>query len=149
MAQGFTTLRNSNLSSNSSGSNQNCYYCTVAALAGITTGELINYTGIAEQNTATAPEILGLMQTAGVAAPTTTTFNNEASLSQALNTLANNEAVGLAFSRHDGTGHMIVAAKNGVGVCAYIDYQKNPPTISQAFPEPLANIREAHVFHRA
>lgn len=149
MPQGFTTLRSSNLSSNSSGSNQNCYLCTIAALAGVTTAEVIQHTGIPEQVTATAPQILALMHAAGVAAPTTTTFNSEASLSQALNTLANNEAVGMAYTRHDGTGHMIVAAKNGAGLCAYIDYQTNPPTITQAFPESLATIKEAHVFHRA
>ena len=149
MPQGFTTLRNSALSSNSSGGTENCYYCTIAALAGVTVAEVVNFTGIAEQRTATGPQILALMGAAGVAAPSATAFNNDAGLSQALNTLANNEAVGVAYTRNDGSGHMIVAAKNGTGQCAFIDYQNNPPTITQALPEALTNIREAYVFHRA
>ena len=149
MPQGFTTLRNPALTTNSHGQTENCYYCTVAALLGMTTDELVGKTQMMMEDTAKEDQILQLMREAGIAGPTFSTFQTLQSLEQALNTLGTGQAVGVAYRRTNGSGHMIVAARDNQGACRYIDYQNTPPTLSAAFPEPAQNILFAHIFYRA
>lgn len=149
MPQGFTTLRNSALSSNSHGLTQNCYYCTIAALLGTTTDELVAHTETMQQDTANAGEIVSLMNEAGIPGAAYASFTNREALNAALNSLPPNTAVGVAYTRANGSGHMVVAARNASGQTAYIDYQNNPPTVTADIPEAFGTIIGAHIFYRA
>jgi hypothetical protein len=145
MPQAFTSIRSPSLSTNSFGQNENCYYCTVAALLNTTTSQLVNVTQTMMQDRASADEIVALMAAAGIPNPSYVQLQTLAAVQGALASLPDNQAVGLAYTRIDGTGHMIVAAKhNGVG--GFIDYQASPPQVSAAFPEPMGNITSMHVF---
>jgi hypothetical protein len=54
--------------------------------------------------------------------------------------------LGLAYTRANGSGHMVVLAKNDHGIVKCIDYQQNPPAIAD-FP-PEENIVSVHVFYK-
>lgn len=149
MPQGFTTLLNSAVSSNSAGLTQNCYYCTVSALLGTNTSSLVNHTEIMQQDTADETHIVALMVAAGIPGPNYVTFHQAQPFLNAIATLPAGQAVGLAYRRSNQTGHMIVLAHNGLGERAFIDYQHNPPTCTASFPESLDHITSIGIFFRA
>ena len=149
MPQGFTTLRSSALTTNSFGQNQNCYYCTVAALLGISTSELVGLSETMMQDTAGPDEIVALMTSAGIPGATYLHFTTLPLLEAAVGSLPSGQAVGLAYTRTNGTGHMIVVARNATGQFGFIDYQASPPSVTATFPEPIHTVTSMHLFFRA
>jgi hypothetical protein len=149
MPQGFSTLLNSNVSSNSAGLDQNCYYCSIAALLGTDTSSLVTRTEIMQQDTADESHIVALMGAAGIAGPNYLTFHSQLPFEGAIASLPAGQALGLAYRRTDQTGHMIVYAHSALGLRGYIDYQNNPPTCTPAFPEAMGNIVSMALFFRA
>ena len=145
----FTTLRSEHLTSNSFGQNQNCYYCTIAALLGVTTSELVSVSETMMQDCAKESEIIELMNNAKIPGPVAIRVQNLGQLTNLMSTLQNGSGVGLAYTRINGTGHMIVAARypDGRGVC--VDYQTSPPTITPDFPEPWNTILSCIIFCRS
>lgn len=121
--------------------NQNCYYCTIAALTSRTVTDMVADTEIMQQDQATPDEIVSLFQEAGVFAAVTN-FCDYTLPAQRLwehtygyldRALAAFDAMGLAWTRQPGSdqngffspasGHMVVVAKDGNGVIAVLDYQ--------------------------
>lgn len=134
---------------NVAGLDQNCYFCTIAALLGMTTHDLVAHAQTMQQDTATVDEIRALMESAGIHNPVAENFSNEAGVSAALNTLPNGYGVGLAYARSNGTGHMIVACRDAHGTGGFIDYQHTPPQATPHFPEDINQITAMHLFYRA
>ncbi len=150
MPQAFTTLMPFYESVNTYGQIENCYYCTIAALLGMTTDSLVNRSEIMMQDTATSDEIVQLMNAAGIAAANYTDYTDTDGLHtliDLLDTLPPGQAVGLAYNRVNGTGHMIVAYKDENDVTGFIDYQTTPPTVTQEFPEPISTLTSFTLFY--
>lgn len=146
MPHGFTGLLNPAISSNTAGLDQNCYYCTISALLGTDTHTLVAATEMMQEDTANEDHIISLMRAAGVPTPSYITFGQPQPFLAAVGTLPAGQAVGLAYRRTDGSGHMIVVAHDAFGQRGFIDYQNNPPTVTLAFPEPIANILSMALF---
>jgi hypothetical protein len=154
MPRGFDNYVQPFMAVNSYGQNQNCYYCTVAALNGRTTHDLVGITETMMQDTAKPYEITALFNDAG---------NNDIQSDEAFNAFQvsagmNNPgftigtAVGLAYTRQDGSGHMVVMRKM-FNTLQCLDYQQAytgndmPPRYLPFPPEP--NIVRYIVFYRA
>jgi hypothetical protein len=124
MPSGFKNCAPINANVNSSGLDQNCYYCTVAALKNVDVKTLVGLTETMQQDTARYDEIRQLFREAG--------FHAEAYVMRGLNvgeanadqfcsavqmdallktTLSAGECCGIAYLRPDKTGHMIVAGR--------------------------------------
>ena len=130
---------------NTFGLNQNCYYCVVAALLETNTDELVKRTETMQQDCATAEQIDDLMKAAGMN-PKVTTYHDLQSIRQDLATLPFGQQVGLAYVRNDGTGHMIVAVRDGTGDAGFYDPQQANMVFTRDFPENLATVHEITIF---
>jgi hypothetical protein len=121
----------------------NCYYCTVAALLGKTVEELFKAVEIMQQPTANEKEIIDLFKEAGVSDITYVATGDPQAVYGAIKWLPAGESVGLAYNRQDGSGHMIVATRDDGYVNNFVnegiklvDYQQNPPKAAGFPPEP-------------
>lgn len=120
---------------------QNCYFCTVAALKNVDVNALVAETETMQQNIANRDEIRRLFTDAGLIADAFVCQGMSVghagenlwnSAGEALNliwrTLSTGQFCGVAFQRPDGTGHMVVAARQRGNpdqiVCA--DFQLPP-----------------------
>lgn len=125
---------------------QNCYYCTVAALNNTTVSQLFQRAEIMQQDTATLDEILQLFAAGGVQNAGYRTYNDNATFqSDFVNAMPKSSGVGIAYTRSNTTGHMVVLAKDDNGVVKCVDYQQNPPTITDFPPED--NITTVNMFY--
>jgi|694.fasta_scaffold06287_11 hypothetical protein len=127
--------------------NDNCYYCTAAALLNMTVDELITKSEIMQcAGGGTIEEIKSLFKEAGVPV-NYQTINSKDQLESGIEKMQNNDKFGFAYNRQDGTGHMVVLDKNQDGDVRFLDYQKEPPG-NQTLEELLKqeNIITAHVF---
>lgn len=153
---------------NPHGLNQNCYFCTVAALAHKTVLELVVQTETMQQDGARLDEIVQLFKDAGV--ESILTCEDAASctpqqlwqrtwhrLNQALSPC---EALGLAWQRpgafnqqnvfSPGGGHMVVVAKDDNGTIAALDYQSGLLTmLSETQPPENVYQQSYYLFQRA
>jgi len=130
---------------NSHGHNQNCYYCTVAALSGKTTDKLVKMTSTMQQDQANPTEIAELFRAAGesvdVKGPLT---DPKGVLNWVEGYVDEEEAVGLAYVRADLSGHMVVM-RNTTGSKKCIDFQRPCGLREMEFP-PEPNILQYYVF---
>ncbi len=150
MPSAFYNVRSQLLTTNSFGQDQNCYFCTIAALLNMTTSQLVAHAQTMQQVTANADEIVALMRDAGIPNPTYATFQHLTAIDQAVSSLPNGGHVGLAYTRSDGSGHMIVVGRMLFsGAIRCIDYQASPPRVTDAFPEDLSTIVAMHLFYMA
>ncbi|WP_426400903.1 hypothetical protein ACN9M1_26600 (plasmid) [Ralstonia sp. R-29] len=125
---------------------QNCYYCSVAALSNQTASQFFQRAEIMQQDTATLDEIQALFAAGGVQNVAVRAYNDDATFrGDFLNPMPNNSGVGIAYTRANNTGHMVVLAKDINGVVKCVDYQQNPPAVAD-FP-PEANITTVNVFY--
>lgn len=70
----------------------------------------------------------------------------EAFAREVVQTMPGNTGVGLGYTRQDGTGHMVVLAKDINGIVKCIDCQQYPPTIVDL---PSENgVVSVHVFYK-
>ena len=130
MPNAWTGIRHYTQSTNNYGFDQNCYYCTTAALLGTDVDTLINHTEQMQQDTASAGEIVALFASVGVKVQYAE-FDNEHAASHFLLQFPNNSAVGFAYTRQNGSGHMIVAARDDTAPhrVRFVDYQQQPPPV--------------------
>jgi hypothetical protein len=141
---GFTNPLFIGKTSNTTGLNDNCYYCTVAALLGKTVSELLAQTEIMQNSGGGfTDEIKQLFNEAGVNLILMNESANAQTMYQNLLTLANGSAVGLEYRRTGGTQHMVVAVRDSGYVNGFVnagvkcvDYQQNPPKVTGFPPEP-------------
>lgn len=152
MPRGFNNISPYFSQVNSYGQNQNCYYCTVAALNGVTTDALVNHSEIMMQDTAQVQEILTLFRAAGntdiefveVATPLLVQVWMAASI-------PDQEAVGLAYRRIDNSGHMVVLIKANATLSCLdyqaIHFQMGTPPRFMPFP-PEQGISRYYIFYR-
>ena len=147
MPQGFQPILRPDITANTYGLDQNCDYCTVAALSNMTVEQFFHISEIMQQDRATPDEIIGLWTQGGVPNVAYTRFERGDEFSQqVIQSMPPGYGLGLAYTRADGTGHMIVLAKYDDGTIMCIDYQQNPPTIT-GFP-PESNIVNVYVFYK-
>lgn len=147
MPQAFNPILNPGTTANTFGHDQNCYYCTVAALTNKTAEQFFHISEVMQQDCATPDEILGLWSEADIHTVAYTTFVRGDDFDRkVMQPMPRNSGLGLAYSRQDGTGHMVVLAKDEQGVIKCIDYQQNPPRISD-FP-PEESLASVHVFYK-
>jgi hypothetical protein len=150
MPQAFTPILPLTTTANTYGLDQNCYYCSVAALSNMTVEQFFNVSEIMQQDTATPNEILSLWAEGGVPNVNYIVFNGLNSVFNVGQTVVTNmpkgQALGLAYTRQDGSGHMVVLAKDNNDLVRCIDYQQNPPAITP-FP-PEAGIVALWVFYK-
>ncbi|CRK59890.1 hypothetical protein [Alloactinosynnema sp. L-07] len=102
----------------------NCYYCTAAALRGITVDKLITETELMQYaGGATVPEVDELFAAAGLSTAYTeySTFDE---VQQAVVAAAddNDKKFALCFVRADGSGHAVVVSREQ-GQTKFLDYQ--------------------------
>lgn len=152
MPSGFKDVLFPAKSSNSFGLDQNCYYCTVAALLNQSVAELLKQTEIMQQDCANENEIVELFGEAGVQA----SFlgpRNAANAYALLLDLPPGESVGLGYQRNNGSRHMIVATRDVGYVNNFVnpgikcvDYQASPPKVAGF--EPEKQILRYWIFYR-
>ena len=145
--------------------NQNCYYCTIAALVNTDVNDIVNYTEIMQQDSASLDEIELLFNQASVHV-STQNFNENMGLHQNrwqatydyLNReLANNEAVGLAYRRpanvqqnvfSPGGGHVVAVTRSNDDIYV-LDYQSGQISLIDRNTPPENQPHESyHVFQR-
>ncbi|MCA6384534.1 MAG: hypothetical protein IM605_02500 [Cytophagales bacterium] len=147
MPQAFTPILDIHTTANTFGLDQNCYYCSVAALSNMTVEQFFRITEIMQQDTATPDEIVALWAAGNVTNVTYTQFVRGNDFDQHIvQKMPLGTGLGLAYTRANGSGHMVVLAKNDHGIVKCIDYQQNPPAIAD-FP-PEENIVSVHVFYK-
>ncbi|HEX8556654.1 MAG TPA: hypothetical protein VF668_01055 [Pyrinomonadaceae bacterium] len=150
MAQAFTPILPFTTTANTYGLDQNCYYCSVAALSNMTVEQFFNVSEIMQQDTATPTEILALWAEGGVTNVEYLAYTGPNTVSDVSQTVIKDmpkgQALGLAYARQDGSGHMVVLAKDNNGLVRCVDYQQNPPTITPFPPEP--NLIAMFVFYK-
>jgi len=154
MPRGFKNVRFPGSNGNTYGLNDNCYYCTVAALLGKSVEELFRDIEIMQQSTANEAEIITLFKEAGVNDIACEPSTDPQSVYRAIRSFPEGESVGLAYVRSDGSGHMIVATRDGGYVNGFVnegvklvDYQQSPPKVT-GFP-PETQITQYLVFYRS
>jgi hypothetical protein len=104
--------------------NDNCYYCTAAALLNMTVDELITKSEIMQcAGGGTIEEIKSLFKEAGVPV-NYQTINSKDQLESGIEKMQNNDKFGFAYNRQDGTGHMVVLDKNQDGDVTHIPHFK-------------------------
>jgi hypothetical protein len=127
MAHGFKNYTQPFLHVNLTALGNNCYFCTVAALSGMNTHQLV---GKAEEMQDDIPKgmpyILGLFGSAGQANVQHWSGTTPQQVIQAVLTLGLDigEAIGLAYKRNDGSGHMVVLRRLFKDLDC-LDYQAN------------------------
>ena len=139
---------------NSFGQDQNCYFCTVAALLGMSTSALVAKAQTMMQDTAQLDEVIDLFRDAGTPA-SHRAGNDVAGLHTFLLGMPNGHACGLAYNRANGTGHMVVAQRDDGSYPFHtyprvriIDCQQRPAKVSTFPPENGVNIIMYHVFYK-
>ncbi len=149
MPQAFAGILDINTTANSFGLDDNCYYCSVAALLGKTVNELIDQTEIMQDRTAGAEAVLDLFREAGIDDIACRVYEDRQSLEQDFAHFPNNSGLGLAYDRSDAPiGHMVVLARDDNGVVKLVDYQEDPPAITDFPPDGGNNIARCYVFYR-
>lgn len=147
MPQAFSPILDIHTSANTYGLEQNCYYCTVAALNNMTVEQFFHISEIMQQDTATSEEILNLWHEAGINNVTYEEFENRNKFDmEVIHNMPAGHGLGLAFRRANNKGHMVVLAKDKNGVVKCIDYQQNPPRITNFPPED--NITKVYLFYK-
>ena len=141
---GFSDILFVGKSANSFGHNDNCYYCSAAALLGKTAMELFSDSEVMQcAGGGFTDDIANLFSEAkaGVVLINVSTDANVAY--QFLSTVTPGHGVGLEYRRADGTQHMIVAVRDTGFVNGFVnpgvkcvDYQCNPPKVTGFPPEP-------------
>jgi len=120
---GWADFRQPFLHVNSFGQQQNCYFCTVAALHNQTTNELAKHTETMMQDTATMDDALELFRDAGDVGIQARRFATPAEAAAFVNqTVEIGHAVGLGYKRANGTDHMVVLRRM-LGLLDCVDYQ--------------------------
>ncbi|WP_312457936.1 RHS repeat-associated core domain-containing protein [Pseudescherichia sp.] len=145
--------------------NQNCYYCTIAALVNADVNNIVNHTEIMQQDSASLDEIDLLFNQVGVHV-STQNFNDhmgspqdrwQATYDYLNRELANNEAVGLAYRRpanvqqnvfSPGGGHVVTVTRSNENIYV-LDYQSGQISLidRNTPPENLAH-ESYHIFQR-
>jgi hypothetical protein len=130
MPSSFLGIRDWRLSTNSFGLDQNCYYCTIAALLNTDVDTLVSRTETMQQDCANADEISALFSSAGTTVQYQV-FGSEAAAANFVTRFPNQSALAIGYTRGNGSGHMVVVVRDsgaplGVG---FIDYQMRPPGI--------------------
>ncbi len=147
MPQAFSPILDIGKTANTYQLDQNCYYCSVAALSNMTVEQFFSISEIMQQDNATPDEIVALWKEGNVPNVTYTVFVRGDDFDRnVLQKMPRGCGLGLAYTRQNGSGHMVVLAKDVNGVIKCIDYQQNPPTIANFPPEP--NIVSVHVFYK-
>lgn len=145
--------------------NQNCYYCTIAALVNTDVNNIVNHTEIMQQDSASLDEIDLLFNQVGVHV-STQNFNDhmgspqdrwQATYDYLNRELANNEAVGLAYRRpanvqqnvfSPGGGHVVTVTRSDENIYV-LDYQSGQISLIDRNTPPENLPHESyHVFQK-
>jgi len=146
MPPAFRPILDFRTTANSYGLARNCYYCSVAALSNMTVEQFFRVSEIMQQDTATSDEIRGLWAEGKVENVAYVAFHDGDGFDrQVIQAMPRGSGLGLAYTRADSTGHMVVLAKDDHGSVRCVDYQQNPPTLT-AFP-PEGQIAAVDVFY--
>ncbi len=149
MPHAFSGILDIDKTANSFGLDDNCFYCSVAALLGKTVNELIDETEIMQDRTACTEAVLDLFREAGVDDIAFRIYEDRQSLEGDFANFPRNSGLGLAYDRSDAPiGHMVVLARDNDGVVKLVDYQQSPPSITDFPPEGRNNIARCYVFYR-
>lgn len=108
---------------NDTNGTQNCYYTTGAALNGTNTSGLVRRTEIMQQDTAQGHEIDDLFRRSGLNTSNSSYLDNSSARSR-LNRYADGDEFAMAYTRRDGTGHMIAGDRHNGRTNLY-DFQSN------------------------
>jgi hypothetical protein len=136
MPTGFFFTTRGSADTNTAGLEANCYYCTVAALTGLSTDDLVSKTETMQQDFATRSEIQDLFRLAGIPAfafckqglnlarAGDNLWSDEPAIKDLmLSILSDGYACGLGYRRPDNTCHMVVAVCRGENIYCQ-DFQK-------------------------
>ena len=145
--------------------NQNCYYCTIAALINTDVNNIVNHTGTMQQDSASLDEIDLLFNQVGVHV-SAQNFNDhmgspqdrwQATYDYLNRELANNEAVGLAYRRpanvqqnvfSPGGGHVVTVTRSNENIYV-LDYQSGQISLIDRNTPPESLPHESyHVFQQ-
>lgn len=127
--QDYTSV-NDNVGNNTN----NCYYCSAAAMAGLSVNQLSNQEKIpVPPSTATPAEIGAFMGQTGLGTGAVITSTNVpamvAQMQQEAQAYPNGTTFGIGFVRPNGTGHMVTGVVMN-GQVQFVDFQTDPPTIA-------------------
>jgi hypothetical protein len=124
---------------NTAGQTDNCYFCTVAALSGKTTFELVDDLEEMQQSggARTLAYIGQLFREAEVGDGTWSTHDALADVSRAVRASASTD-FGLAYRRADGSGHVVVVRQQGARI-TLLDYQSGVNHGSLSNMEPAVS----------
>jgi hypothetical protein len=155
MPRGFQNVRFVASNVNTYHLDDNCYYCSVAALLGASVEELFKKVEIMQQRGgAIRDEITALFREAGVSDITYTVATDPRDVYRIIKSFPNGESVGLVYYRADRTSHMVVATRDDGYVNNFVnegikcvDYQQEPPRVA-GFP-PETTIVEYAVYYRS
>lgn len=155
MPRGFQNVRFVGSNVNTYHLNDNCYYCSVAALLGASVEELFKAVEIMQQRDgAYRDEIAALFREAGVSDISYYETANPQDMYNAIMSFPNGESVGLVYYRADRTSHMVVATRDDGYVNNFVnagikcvDYQQEPPRVAGFPPEPT--IVQYLIFYRS
>ncbi|MCR4460059.1 RHS repeat-associated core domain-containing protein [Pseudescherichia sp. L3] len=145
--------------------NQNCYYCTIAALINTDVNNIVNHTETMQQDSASLDEIDLLFNQVGVHV-SAQNFNDhmgspqdrwQATYDYLNRELANNEAVGLAYRRpanvqqnvfSPGGGHVVTVTRSNENIYV-LDYQSGQISLIDRNTPPESLPHESyHVFQQ-
>ncbi len=130
MPRAWSGIRDYRLTTNNHGLTENCYYCTIAALANTDVDTVIGHTEVMQQDTAQSEEIAALFSAAGCSVAYQD-FTSEAAAGNFVRNVPHGYSLAFGYTRGNGTAHMVVvmrwsSAPYGV---RFIDYQMSPPGI--------------------
>lgn len=162
----YSSFKGASDSLNPYGLNQNCYYCTAAALTNQTVQDLVSQTQNMQQDSASIDEMLTLMMRVGVM-PVSREFNSSFTgaagawqetydyMDKALSSM---EALGLAYVRPPNTaqntyspsaGHVVVVMRDYSGSLGVLDYQSgNMSGINSVTPPENTLHQSYHVIQK-
>jgi hypothetical protein len=144
MPRGFKNVRFAGSNVNTYHLLDNCYYCSVAALLGASVEEFFKQVEIMQERGGASPEATrALFREAGVNDIACAAFTDPQDAYDFIKAFPDEESVGLAYYRGDGSGHMIVATRDNGHINNWVnqgikcvDYQHEPPRVAGFPPEP-------------
>ena len=132
---------------NTHGLDDNCYFVTAAFLGGVTVDGLIQSTETLQNRGGASLDAISALFNAAGLTPTYVTFYDLEAVTDHLHDTSGglDRRYGLAFTRGDSSGHMVVANWNATDQAfSYTDYQMNPSGADAA--GDVATGREFHLF---
>lgn len=124
MPTGFSGIRHPFFEVNTFGQRENCYFCTVAALNNVSTNQLVGMAEQMQQDGASVDQISNLFRDAGTMDISVRVVATHQEVQEwVMQNIPPGHSVGLAYTRSDQSGHMIVLLRI-TDTVQCLDYQQ-------------------------